>query len=530
MMKKIAKRLSAFLCAAAVAGSCLITGYDGFSIRADAAGSITKISGGTVSNNSTSVKIKYSLYNTGRVVNSYLYESSSGVLTRAEYVSPNLIIENYNMSTGALLSKKTLSLKNNDITEPVFGGFFAGRNYNFVVTGQKNTSESTTKPVICVTRYSKDFNSYKYVAFNGCNTYLPFEAGSCSMSELNGKLYVHTCHEIFKDKNGIHHQSNMSFVLDEEDFSYKSSKAYYESADPESTSFSYVGPFGYSSHSFDQITATDGSSVYGFDHGDAYPRTLRLHKYTPPGKDISYTDLITIPGAIGDNYTTVQAGDMTVTNSSVIIGVKMGNILTGKLPNDSIRNIYLFSVPKSGIGSSSASVKTIKLTNYDKGVECSAPKIVKINENKLIVMWRENNVTKIAVVNGEGTLQGKIMESNEITLSECDPILCSDGMVRWYFTNNTTPVIISLDPNNPTNFSGGSSNVKKGDVDSDGDVDIDDLTRLQKYVAGWRVTVNKNAADVYPDGDIDIYDLAVMQQYLAGWKVQLGVLPKKSNK
>ncbi|MCR5122591.1 MAG: hypothetical protein K6B74_09260 [Ruminococcus sp.] len=524
MISKIAKRLTAFLCAAALAGSCLPGVRSDFSLRADAAGSIKVISGGTVSNNSTNVKIKTNTYNTGRVINSYMYESSSGVLTRVEYVSPYLVVENYNMSTGALISKKNLSLTNTDITEPLFGGFFAGKKYNFVVTGQKNLSESTSKPVICVTRYDKNFNSYKYVYFKGCNTYLPFEAGSCSMSELNGMLYIHTCHEMFKDKNGIHHQSNMDFILDEEEFSYDTSKMYYVSADPNSVSFSYVGPFGYQSHSFDQLTVADSSSVYGFDLGDAYPRTLRLHKYSPPSKNISSTTLLTVPGNIGDNYTTVQAGDMEVTSSNVIVALKMGNILNGSLPNDSIRNIYLFSVPKTSIGSST-SVKTVKLTSYGKGVECSAPKLVKINDNKILVIWRENKVTKIAIVSADGTLQGGIKQSDEIMLSECDPVLCSDGMVRWYYTNNSAPVIVALDPNNPTDFSGGGSSQKLGDVDNDNDVDIDDLTLLQKSVAGWRVSINKKNADVYPDGDIDIYDLAVLQQYIAGWKVKLGVLP-----
>ncbi|GGK56549.1 DNRLRE domain-containing protein [Haloarcula sebkhae] len=54
-----------------------------------------------------------------------------------------------------------------------------------------------------------------------------------------------------------------------------------------------------------------------------------------------------------------------------------------------------------------------------------------------------------------------------------------------------------------------------GDVDGDGDVDTDDVDRLQRSIAGEDVDIDRDAADVDGDGDVDIGD-AVAARNLAG--------------
>ena len=49
-----------------------------------------------------------------------------------------------------------------------------------------------------------------------------------------------------------------------------------------------------------------------------------------------------------------------------------------------------------------------------------------------------------------------------------------------------------------------------------------DLLRLQKYLAGWDVEIDKEAADCNGDGVISKADLLRLQKYLAGWEVKLG--------
>ena len=60
-----------------------------------------------------------------------------------------------------------------------------------------------------------------------------------------------------------------------------------------------------------------------------------------------------------------------------------------------------------------------------------------------------------------------------------------------------------------------------GDVNDDGKVNMQDLTRLQQYLAKWEVTINESNANVNGDNDINMKDLTRLQQKLANWDVEL---------
>ncbi len=75
-----------------------------------------------------------------------------------------------------------------------------------------------------------------------------------------------------------------------------------------------------------------------------------------------------------------------------------------------------------------------------------------------------------------------------------------------------------------TYFEGGEEIPQKkyGDVNGDGEVSKSDLLRLQKHLAGWDVTIDREAADCNGDGQIAKADLLRLQKFLAGWDVKLG--------
>ena len=61
-----------------------------------------------------------------------------------------------------------------------------------------------------------------------------------------------------------------------------------------------------------------------------------------------------------------------------------------------------------------------------------------------------------------------------------------------------------------------------GDVTGDGKVNNKDLGQLQRYLNGWTVSMNEQAADVTGDGKVNNKDLGQLQRYLNGWNVELG--------
>ena len=61
-------------------------------------------------------------------------------------------------------------------------------------------------------------------------------------------------------------------------------------------------------------------------------------------------------------------------------------------------------------------------------------------------------------------------------------------------------------------------NSVEGDVDRDGDSDQNDLKLLQKYFAGWKVTlVDPDSADLNGDGELTRADVMKLARRLAGW-------------
>lgn len=151
---------------------------------------------------------------------------------------------------------------------PLWGGFFAGEDYNFMVFGQENPEESDAVEVIRVVKYGKDWQRLGAYSLYGGNTKEPFSAGSLDFAEHNGELFIHTCHTMYKSQDGANHQASMSMRLRERDMA--------------SLGGNYMvayTPYGYTSHSFNQFVLIDQEGNFvTLDHGDAYPRALVINR------------------------------------------------------------------------------------------------------------------------------------------------------------------------------------------------------------------------------------------------------------
>ena len=124
----------------------------------------------------------------------------------------------------------------------IFGGYFAGENNNYLVFGKENKKQDDKAEVVRIVKYSKEWEKVSDCKIYGSNTTVPFEAGSLRMNELDGKLYVYTCHEMYADSNGTNHQANMLFMIDEN--TMKVTDSMYDVSNLQE---------GYVSHSFNQF-------------------------------------------------------------------------------------------------------------------------------------------------------------------------------------------------------------------------------------------------------------------------------------
>lgn len=232
-------------------------------------------------------------------VKSHLVSLNDGSFMRVQYLSSDgrVLIEYYD-SEYNLTSRKYIE---KDL--PVYGGFYAGADAYYILTGQNNPDENDSVEVFRITKYDKNWNRLSSAGLYGANTTKPFRAGSARFAESGNYLIIRTCHEMYTNpEDGLNHQANVTVQLDTENMIITDS--YWSVMNSK---------YGYVSHSFNQFVAVDGGRIVALDHGDAYPRSIVLIKYkadVSTGKFVpSYyntcdvTDMFSISGNIGDNYT-----------------------------------------------------------------------------------------------------------------------------------------------------------------------------------------------------------------------------------
>ena len=374
-------------------------------------------------------------WNWASTVKSDLTELSDGRYERVEWVSDALYVEHYSDSYRFLdAAKITASTYTpTGATQVIWGGYFAGSQFNFVVTGQSNDNDSDSIVVMRVTKYSKNWNYLGNVEYSGINTYDPFSGGSLRMTEMNGELWIRTCHEMYKTSDGYHHQANMTFRIRESDLS---------KIDSETNVWNFdSSPMGYVSHSFNQFIVSTGSKIYSADHGDAYPRAIVAKDITPGGSKQAYY-FINFKGQTGNNYTgSTLNGFETANNGASLIAA--GTITDQNKAysggSSGAKNIWIGVAPTDG---SQASIKYLTNYEFDGNTTATDPALVKINENRFLALWSTtatNDSTHSPVqyvfIDGQGNTVSPVYNMNG-ALSDCQPIVAGDNVV-WYTTGGS---------------------------------------------------------------------------------------------
>lgn len=404
---------------------------------------------------------------------------------------------------------------------PLWGGFFSGKTYNYLVFGQTNTEENLTKETYRIVKYDKDFNRIGQTSIIGsqCNATIPFAAGTVAMAENSDgtQLTVHTSRERFTTEDGFNHQSQFTIVLDTKTMQPINELELFQN--------------NHVSHSFNQFVRYDGDNPVLVDHGDAYPRSIVLSKRNADGS-YSELDLFEIPGATGANCTGVNVGGFEISAENYIVTIN--SIDHSKVTSyDSFnmygldkdeRNAVILVSPKNN--TNEENVKKIYLTDYvNKNLHATAPYLVKFDDNKFVVIWKEyklveetdywgdkyiqyeENDVKYAIIDGNGNKIGQIQSlGTKCNLSDCQPIYYNEEIIWYYEASETERRICTLNLSN------------LGDVNLDGKINSTDaLLVLQHSVQKITLTgedfIN---ADVDKNNTINSTDALEILKYSVG--------------
>lgn len=330
---------------------------------------------------------------------------------------------------------------------PYFGAFYAQGSYYYLITGQANKDQSDSVECYRVTKYDRSWNRLSSVGLYACNTYYPFDAGSCRVTGTGNWLAVHTCHTMYATSDGYHHQANVTFLVN---------------TDTMQITDSYTGIMninvGYVSHSFNQFIGMDsGNKLVTIDHGDAYPRSIVLVTYTDDvttggyGHDYwngpSNTTVLSIPGATGNNYTGVTVGGFEITGSTYLVA--FSSVDLNNFDSSDTKNVYISSVSKS-----TRKVTTRQVTSYAEGTgKAGNPHLVSTGDGNYLLLWTRSANSTFSNSSDTTTYYQKIdasgkalsqIRSMEAPLSDVQPVI-NNGKVSWYVWDNDSLVFYSID-------------------------------------------------------------------------------------
>lgn len=358
-------------------------------------------------------------------IQQYVYANKDQTLTTVD-ASDKLYIHTYN-DRFELVSSVAM-----DYELPMFGAFYSGSDYNYIVFGQENKAEKDSLEVLRVVKYDKQFKRISSAAVTNAYTVIPFDAGSARLAEQGSTLVLHTARERYTTEDGLNHQSQLTVMIDSEKMQVTNDLGRFQK--------------NHVSHSFDQYVLFDGAEHVLLDHGDAYPRSIVIQK----GDGLSYVerDVVTIPGRIGANATGVSLGGFEQSGSSYLVAYNTINHnaateytsyeISGA--DDREREIKIAAVPRSNVEQGDITYTSIA-SYIGKKQRASVPQLVKLGEESFMLLWQEfesddydaASLVKYVQLDGKGNKVGAIKSVRYFKLSQVSPIVYNNRIV--WFTN-----------------------------------------------------------------------------------------------
>ena len=378
---------------------------------------------------------------------------------------PRLVAETYD-SNFQLISSVDLEMELD-----LWGGFYAGEDYNFVIFGQENPSEDDNAEVIRVVKYDKDWNRLGQASLRGANTTIPFDAGSLRCDEYNGYLYVRTSHEMYQSGDGLNHQANLTFSVRESDMTI--TDGYHD----------VVSNKGYVSHSFNQFILVDSQGrLVALDHGDAYPRGACLSIYDNKAGSDTFANgcktfnLTTWSGRVGENTTGANVTDLAETSSGYLAAYSSTGKGSASTIGQDPMNIFLSYTSKDDVSSNGTTVRQLTSWPSDSELYGSQPVLVPTGPDGGYILWQlaekwdngyyyNKESIQYATYSADGTVSN-IRTADGVQMSRCHPI-SYNGKVVWYSTHDSTPVFYVLDESGVQSYPVGEGGGQQPDPDPD---------------------------------------------------------------
>ena len=379
-------------------------------------------------------------------IENYLYEEN-GNLVRVEAKDDYDKIENSRVSIkkydsqGNLLELKELPYQGEN-----FGGFYRGEEYNYLILGNNNEQNDDSKEVVRIVKLDRDFNELGSLSVNGAYTVYPFDAGSLRCAEIGQTILVHTSRERYDG-----HQSQLTIAFNEDTMTLLNAD------DLDAFQRNHI------SHDFNEFAMADGSEFIVVDHGDGYPRGIKVSwlrtealepekRYTGEGgwyniinRDLfspsKAKEILNIPGKIGANQTGVSIGSALQTENKVLVGVNKIDYskatgfdsfdITGKDVDK--RDVVLYSLDKNTL-----EVIENKYTDYnlDKNITYTAPKMVRLDETRIMLIWNklnqksDNSELQYLIIDEVGNKLSEIKTIDDMKIADEMPMVYN-GKVVW---------------------------------------------------------------------------------------------------
>ncbi len=425
-MKKFLKRLTA-ICSAAATTAAMYTGILFGSENFITANSVVRGQCESYQgSNENANDYGYYAYHT---IDSYLISLQEGGYMRFQNgaVENAYLIEYYDSEYNFV---KDIKLEQE---LSIFGGFYATDDYYYILSGQENPNQLSNAECFRITKYDKDWNKIKSAGLADCNTVAPFYAGSARFAVSGKYMFIRTSHKMYRYTDGLNHQANVTIQLDTEAMKITDSFTSVSAED-----------YGYVSHSFNQFIHTENNRIIALDHGDANPRSIVLTEYitdfsggkfTPTNKTKCVTtDIVKFPGSDKRhyNYTGAAIGGFEISDTHYIAAYSAESYTDNNVDEDT-RNICIGTVDKK-----MKSTINRQITNYAKGSEnATAPHLVKVNNNRYILLWGHENNVYYTSLDGKGN-PDSIYTIEEASLSDCVPVVSGNKLVWYTWKNDNT--------------------------------------------------------------------------------------------